>query len=174
MDDEAEWDGYGDMSYESSESGGNYMDEEDEYGVNGVIEIGRVDFEKKADYHLLKGTPVLQSPLPLLEKSACLTYTRRFSSYSELPDNLILLRWRKSVKEMVVGKNQATLMFLESQTISRNAALVYSSRKVYNLACKTEEDFNEYLDKFISECRHVQSKHIEGSGEVEVGNVDVQ
>ncbi|KAK7278712.1 hypothetical protein RJT34_23748 [Clitoria ternatea] len=96
-----------------------------------------------------------------------------FLDIEDLPDNLILLRWRMSVKETVVRNNEATPMCLRSQTISRNTALAYWSRQVCNLACKTEEDFNEYLDKFMLEFRHLESKHIEGPGEVEAGNVDV-
>ncbi|KAF1894324.1 hypothetical protein Lal_00027170 [Lupinus albus] len=67
---------------------------------------------------------------------------------SQLPSCLVLERWKKKAKDVQESVSSS----------SRYGALSDGCRVLCNLACKTEEDFTEMLEKVYNECNRLRSK----------------
>ncbi|KAF1881818.1 hypothetical protein Lal_00042527, partial [Lupinus albus] len=77
---------------------------------------------------------------------------------SQLPSCLVLERWTKKAKDVQGVNFQQCELSKESVNISRYGALSDACRVLCNLACKTEEDFTEMLEKVYNECSRLRSK----------------
>ncbi|KAF1876592.1 hypothetical protein Lal_00021150 [Lupinus albus] len=86
----------------------------------------------------------------------------------QLPSCLILERWTKKAKNDEGVNFQQCELSRESVKSSRYVALSDACRVLCNLACETEEDFSEMLEKIYNECGRLRSKQHSSSME----NVD--
>ncbi|KAF1870072.1 hypothetical protein Lal_00017652 [Lupinus albus] len=77
---------------------------------------------------------------------------------SQLPSCLVLERWTKKAKDVQGVNFQQCELSRESDNNSRYEALSDGCRVLCNLACKTEEDFTEMLEKVYNECSRLRSK----------------
>ncbi|KAF1869084.1 hypothetical protein Lal_00048364 [Lupinus albus] len=77
---------------------------------------------------------------------------------SHLPSCLVLERWTKKAKDVQGVNFQQCELSKESVNSSRYGALSDGCRVLCNLACKTEEDFIEMLEKVYNECSRLRSK----------------
>ncbi|KAF1879522.1 hypothetical protein Lal_00005989 [Lupinus albus] len=77
---------------------------------------------------------------------------------SQLPSCLVLERWTKKAKYVQGVNFQQCELSKESVNSSRYGALSDGCRVLCNLACKTEEDFTEMLEKVYNECSRLRSK----------------
>ncbi|KAF1876305.1 hypothetical protein Lal_00029652 [Lupinus albus] len=77
---------------------------------------------------------------------------------SQLPSCLVLERWTKKPKDVQGVNFQQCELSKESVNSSRYGALSDGCRVLCNLACKTEEDFTEMLEKVYNECSRLRSK----------------
>ncbi|KAF1893291.1 hypothetical protein Lal_00001747 [Lupinus albus] len=87
---------------------------------------------------------------------------------SQLPSCLVLERWTKKAKNVESVNFQQCELSRESVKSSRYGALSDACRVLCNLACETEEDFSEMLEKVYNECGRLRSKQHSSSME----NVD--
>ncbi|KAF1897669.1 hypothetical protein Lal_00032426 [Lupinus albus] len=92
---------------------------------------------------------------------------------SQLPSCLVLERWTKKAKNVEGVNFQQCELSRESVKSSRYGALSDACRVLCNLACETEEDFSEMLEKVYNECGRLRSKQHSSSMEnVDNANVD--
>ncbi|KAF1896321.1 hypothetical protein Lal_00018604 [Lupinus albus] len=89
-----------------------------------------------------------------------------------LPSCLVLERWTKKAKNIEGVNFQQCELRRESVKTSRYGALSDACRMLCNLACETEEDFSEMLEKVYNECSRLRSKQHSSSME-NVDNVTV-
>ncbi|KAF1873789.1 hypothetical protein Lal_00029495 [Lupinus albus] len=92
---------------------------------------------------------------------------------SQLPSCLVLERWTKKAKNVEGVNFQQCELSRESVKSSRYGALSDACRVLCNLACETDEDFSEMLEKVYNECGRLRSKQHSSSMEnVDNANVD--
>ncbi|KAF1886956.1 hypothetical protein Lal_00046194 [Lupinus albus] len=87
---------------------------------------------------------------------------------SQLSSCLVLERWTKKEKDIQGVNFQQCELSRESVKTSRYGDLSDACRVLYNIACETEEDFSEMLEKVYNECSRLRSKQHSSSME----NVD--
>ncbi|XP_019447325.1 PREDICTED: protein FAR1-RELATED SEQUENCE 5-like [Lupinus angustifolius] len=91
----------------------------------------------------------------------------------QLPSCLVLKRWTKKAKDAHRINFEQCDLSQESVQSSRYGALSDDCRVLCNLACKTEEDFKEMLEKVYNECIRLRLKQNSSSLENDVnGNED--
>ncbi|CAJ2636437.1 unnamed protein product [Trifolium pratense] len=96
-----------------------------------------------------------------------------FLDIAELPTCLVLPRWTKIAKDLIVGSYPGGSLYWDSQVTARYSSLVKMSKDVAELVYDDLDDYHRVVDVHNAELKRLKAKHPKGKTAVGSSTMDV-